>query len=98
MSEKNLIPEDLDPRDATVRISMIMDGVLLLDLKRRAAENHLPYQTYMKMVLRNALVEMDRVSAMAARQEAQSATTSTSGMRAKSRARLSKKKKRAKRA
>jgi len=98
MSEKNLIPESLDPVDATVRISMIMDGALLLDLKRRAAENHLPYQTYMKMVLRNAFAEIDRVKAIAARHASQPALTPSKSARSDAYGTATKKKKRAKRA
>jgi len=63
MSEKNkgLIPEDLDPREAMVRTSIVMEGDLLLNLKQWAGQAGLPYQTLMKMLLRQAIAERQNI-------------------------------------
>lgn len=57
--KQNLLPERIDPKDERVRISLIMEGDLLDLLRARAKEAGTPYQTFMKEILRNALVRKE---------------------------------------
>lgn len=52
---KNLLPEKLDLRNATVMISMKIEGDLLEAIKNKAKELNKPYQTMMKEILREHL-------------------------------------------
>lgn len=51
----DLLPKKIDPKDETIRISIIMEGDLLDAIKARALELGRPYQTLMKEILRQNL-------------------------------------------
>ena len=51
----NLLTDQVDPKDEAVRISIVMEGDLLDELKERAAIAGRPYQTVMKELLRDKL-------------------------------------------
>jgi len=51
----DLVPGNIEPRDEAIRISIILEGDLLDALKEKAVSLGLPYQTLMKLYLRQAL-------------------------------------------
>jgi|GEM_PF-4439656 len=53
--KKDLLPSKIDPKNEKVRISIIMEGDLLDALKLKASTLNVPYQTFMKDLLRDVL-------------------------------------------
>ena len=51
----NVLPAKIEAKDENVRISIVMEGDLLDDLKSKAKELGRPYQTLMKEILRQNL-------------------------------------------
>lgn len=56
----DLVPGNIEPRDEAIRISIILEGDLLDALKEKAVSLGLPYQTLMKLYLRQALEMIPR--------------------------------------
>ena len=54
--KKDLLPEHIDYKDVTVRISMMIEADLLREIKTQAKFQKMPYQTFMKQVLRDSLM------------------------------------------
>lgn len=54
--KKNLLPAKIDPKDVMVTISVRMEGDLLDAIRDRADQAGLPYQTYMKTILRGEVL------------------------------------------
>lgn len=52
-------PQNVETKDELIRISMMIEGDLLDELKARASESNLPYQTYLKQLLRRALAQTE---------------------------------------
>ncbi len=52
----NLLPEEILPRDESVRISIVMEGDLLDAIKAQAREAGKPYQRVMKEALRQHFI------------------------------------------
>jgi predicted DNA binding CopG/RHH family protein len=53
-------PEGFDnPKNHKIRITMWMDGDVLQELKKRAAEVGAGYQTYAQKILRDAVLEKE---------------------------------------
>jgi uncharacterized protein (DUF4415 family) len=54
--KKNLIADEpYNPSDAKVRISILIDGDILLGFKKQAARTGIPYQTLMNAKLRELI-------------------------------------------
>lgn len=63
-------PQGFDnPRNHKVRITMWIDGDLLLELKKRAGEVGAGYQTFAHKLLRDSVLEKDSIEARLARVE-----------------------------
>jgi predicted DNA binding CopG/RHH family protein len=52
---KDTLPEKIEDKDVTVQIALKIEGDLLKEIRARAAEAGLPYQTFMKQALRRWL-------------------------------------------
>lgn len=54
------IPEDaFEPKNVKARITMWVGMDLLDEVRKRAAQKDLPYQTYLNQILRNAIFGSD---------------------------------------
>lgn len=53
---EDLLPETIDRKDVSIRISIIMEGDLLDAVKTKAGIAGKPYQSFMKDVLREAVM------------------------------------------
>ncbi len=54
------VPEVVDRKDVMITISLRMEGDLLDTLRSRAEEKSLPYQTFIKQILREHATDDDR--------------------------------------
>ena len=50
--KKNLVSEDLDPADAKVKVTMYLDGDVLLEVQNKAKKVGKKYQTFLNEFLR----------------------------------------------
>jgi hypothetical protein len=55
-AEKDTLPAKIDPKDVSIRISMVIEGDLLDALKAEAERQKRPYQTIMKEILREKIM------------------------------------------
>lgn len=58
--KNNLLPAKIELKDVMVTISLRIEGDLLDAIRRRANEESIPYQTYMKKVLREHLLGKEK--------------------------------------
>lgn len=72
-AEKDTLPSKIEDKDVTVQISLKIEGDLLKEIRAKAAERNLPYQTFMKQIIRLALKmnELNSIEVRIARMEEQ---------------------------
>lgn len=61
--KKDLLPAKIDPKDVSVRISIVMESDLLQAIKESAAEEGAAYQTLLKQKLREMFLPDEHLDA-----------------------------------